>query len=288
MSIGNNDAMSFHPLFKGRTFKLDERLCFVLMPLKEPFFRIFTQNIKPVLESLGFKAIKADDIFRPNPVIEDIWACLNTAGLIVADVTGKNPNVFYELGIANVIGKNPIILTQNKDDVPFDVKYLRYLEYTDNDAGCKKLHSDLASAVREAMVDPIHDQAVLAIADCFEEHSYTVEKGSDKYGPRFDLYTYVPEVDTPVADYLIDVISSQEPSLEKVRVSLFHSKLHEIDGNFQFSDLNITPILVAMVPPTTEAFEFAKANGILLLHGSVQEITAQILSLISGPDYERI
>lgn len=286
MTFGNNDEMLLHPIFKGRKFRINEKLCFVLMPFKEPFLRIFDQHIKPVVESLGFIAMKANDIFRPIAVVEDIWTSLNTAGLIVADVTGKNPNVFYELGIAHVIGKNTIILTQNKDDIPFDLTHLRFFEYTDNEPGCRKLEYDLRMAVKAAMLDPMHDQMVLTIADCFGERSFTVEQRSDKYGPTFDLCAYVPDVMTSVTDFLIDVISSEEPGLAVEHVRLFHSKLHEIDGDVQFSDLDIVPILVANVPPTPESVEFAERHEILLLHGDLQEIAEQICSLISRPDYE--
>jgi hypothetical protein len=56
----------------------------------------------------------------------------------VADVTGKNPNVFYELGIPHTVGKDAIILTQNKEDVSFDIQNLRYICYTvDNEEGKK-------------------------------------------------------------------------------------------------------------------------------------------------------
>lgn len=87
--------------------------------------------------------MKADDIFTPTAIMEDIWEYINKSRLIVADVTGKNPNVFYELGIAHTIGKDVIILTQNEDDVPFDLKHLRYIKYIDNKNGWESLSADL-------------------------------------------------------------------------------------------------------------------------------------------------
>ncbi|MFC1935049.1 hypothetical protein ACFLXZ_01890 [Chloroflexota bacterium] len=121
------------------------------MPFAEPFNRLYLEHIKPALETLNLRVMRADDLFAPAPIIEDIWEYINKAHFIVADVTGRNPNVFYELGIAHTVGKDVILLTQNKDDIPFDVSHLRYFEYNDNSEGWKKLKRNLESAT-EAII----------------------------------------------------------------------------------------------------------------------------------------
>lgn len=135
------------PIFRGRDFLLEEDLCFVVMPFREPFFRIYDKCIKPTLEDLSLRVLKADDIFTPNPIIEDIWEYINKARLIIVDVTGRNPNVFYELGRAHTVGKPTLILTQNLNDIPFDLQYLRFLQYVDNEQGWEKLRNDLKRMV---------------------------------------------------------------------------------------------------------------------------------------------
>jgi hypothetical protein len=143
----HNKIVKINPIFRGRDFIIDEKLCFILMPFKEPFNRIYEKQIKSVVESFHLNPLRADGLFTPTAIVEDIWEHINKARIVIADVTGKNPNVFYELGIAHTIGKNVIIITQNKDDVPFDVGYLRYLLYTDNEDGWKKLSSDLTKTI---------------------------------------------------------------------------------------------------------------------------------------------
>ncbi len=71
---------------------------------------------------------KSDKCHGPI-IMEDIWVSINQAAFIVSDVTGKNPNVMYELGIAHTFAKPTILITQNVSDLPFDCKYLRHLEY---------------------------------------------------------------------------------------------------------------------------------------------------------------
>ncbi len=100
---------------------IDNELCFLLIPFKSPFFRIHDTITKPVLQRRFKKVLTAGDIFKSTSIIEDIWTHINMARLVIADVTGKNPNVFYELGIAHTLGKDIIILTQRKDDIPFDI-----------------------------------------------------------------------------------------------------------------------------------------------------------------------
>ena len=140
-----------NPIFKGRDFLIEDDLCFVLMPFREPFIRLYEDHIKPTLQSVDLRVMKADDIFTPTAIIDDIWQYINRARLIVADVTGRNSNVFYELGIAHTVGKDVIILTQNQDDIPFDLRHLRYFTYTDNQEGWQVLRRNLEKATRAAL-----------------------------------------------------------------------------------------------------------------------------------------
>lgn len=138
------------PVFRGRDFLVEDDLCFVLMPLREPFFRLYDDHVKPTLMGLDLRVMKADDLFTPTAIMEDIWEYINRSRLIIADVTGRNPNVFYELGIAHTVGKDVIILTQNEDDVPFDLRHLRYFVYSDNDKGWRLLRRNLTNAAAAA------------------------------------------------------------------------------------------------------------------------------------------
>jgi len=81
----------------------------------------------------------------------DIWEKINRARFIVADLTGKNPNVFYEVGLAHAIGKDVILITQSMDDVPFDLKVLRCIVYSFTPRGMKELENRLIQTIRKIM-----------------------------------------------------------------------------------------------------------------------------------------
>jgi len=53
----------------------------------------------------------------------------------LCDCTGRNPNVFYEAGIAHTLGREVILITQNEQDIPFDLRHRRYIRYLDNVEG---------------------------------------------------------------------------------------------------------------------------------------------------------
>lgn len=141
-------VVRLNPIFEGRDFLIEHDLCFVLIPFREPFYRIYEDHIKPTLEAAGLRVTKADDVFTPTAIIEDIWECVNKSRLLVADVTGRNPNVFYELGMAHTVGKEVIILTQDEGDIPFDLRHLRYFKYTDNEEGWETLRRNLTKAAQ--------------------------------------------------------------------------------------------------------------------------------------------
>ncbi|MFP3255056.1 MAG: hypothetical protein RXP30_01300 [Thermoplasmata archaeon] len=103
---------------------------FVLMPFDNQSQTIYYNVLKPVIESLGYSVSKADENIRTGTVIEQIQESIRNALLVVADVSGKNPNVFYELGYAHGLEKNVLIITTNKNDIPFDISHIRYFEYS--------------------------------------------------------------------------------------------------------------------------------------------------------------
>jgi len=135
------------PLFAGRDFAADPRFVFVLMPFRESLRPVFSDHILKVCQELGLNCKRADDIFRNTSIIEDIWEAINTARVIIADLTGKNANVYYEIGMAHTIGKSVILLTQAIEDVPFDLRHLRHIQYEYTPRGMQSFEERLKSTI---------------------------------------------------------------------------------------------------------------------------------------------
>lgn len=147
--IINFSEDSIHPFFRSRITHVDPRLCFVLMPFKEHWSkRIFEKYLRGNMEPFGFQCMKADSL-SGHIIIEDIWAKINQAALIIADVTGKNPNVMYEVGIAHALGKPTILITQELSNFPFDFVHLRHHGYEDNADGLEKFSQLMTQIIPE-------------------------------------------------------------------------------------------------------------------------------------------
>ncbi|QJW89106.1 hypothetical protein HNV11_06735 [Spirosoma taeanense] len=106
--------------------------CFVIMPFGGWFDKYYLEIYIPAIEAAGFDAKRADDLYRPGNIVNDIWAYTKEATVLLADLTNKNPNVFYELGLAHAITKPAILITASMEDVPFDLRSLRVIEYDKN------------------------------------------------------------------------------------------------------------------------------------------------------------
>ncbi len=139
------------PIFNSRETRIDQGLIFTLMPFTEKWSdRIWQKIIKPICKDEGMKPIRADDLYGQD-IMEDVWKGIVTSKIVIADITGRNPNVFYELGIAHTIGKPVILLTQASDDIPFDLNRYRHIIYEDNIDGCEQLGIKLKASIKDIL-----------------------------------------------------------------------------------------------------------------------------------------
>jgi nucleoside 2-deoxyribosyltransferase len=141
-------TLGVKPRFKKLQFSLRENHIFLAAPLSEPFSTIYADHIKPVCKQWGFQIERADELFGDQPIVEDIWEAINSSQIILADVTGRNPNVMYEIGIAHTVGRPVVIMTQSMDDVPFDLKHYRCIVYDFTPRGCATLEDKLGGSLR--------------------------------------------------------------------------------------------------------------------------------------------
>ena len=101
---------------------------FFIMPFEDDFFDLYKEFKNKFGEQFDFA--HAGDLDNQQNIIKDIVVGISEADIIIADLTGLNPNVFYELGLAHTMDKKTIIITQNLDDLPFDIRSYRANEYS--------------------------------------------------------------------------------------------------------------------------------------------------------------
>jgi hypothetical protein len=132
---------------------------FVLMPFDEALRPVFEDHIKPTAAILGLTCGRGDDLFSTGSIIQDVREAINEADVIVADCTGRNANVFYEIGIAHTLRKDTILISQTMDDVPFDVKHMHVIGYSYTPRGMSEFEDKLKKIVLAVLPTRRQDSA---------------------------------------------------------------------------------------------------------------------------------
>jgi hypothetical protein len=130
--------------------------CFVVMPFASPIGGYYQQIYEPAIQKAGLKAVRADaDIFGTGKIIDQIWSGINAAKVLVAELTGRNSNVLYELGLAHALQKPVVLVSSNEADVPFDLRHIRVIYYDVSDPFWgQKLIDKVAENIVSALKNP--------------------------------------------------------------------------------------------------------------------------------------
>jgi hypothetical protein len=130
--------------------------CFVMMPFADPIGSYYKTIYEPAIQKAGLRPVRADDdMFKTGKIVDQIWFGIDSAKVLVAELTGRNPNVFYELGLAHALQKPVVLVSSNENDVPFDVQHIRVIYYDVYDPFWgEKLIAKIAENVLSALQNP--------------------------------------------------------------------------------------------------------------------------------------
>lgn len=142
-----------------------EDTCFIVMPFGEPHGTYYNKIYKPAIEKAGMQPMRADaEIFGAGKIMDQVWRGISAAKVLVAELTTRNPNVFYELGLAHALRKPVVLVSSNEDDVPFDLQHIRVIYYDVNDPFWgTKLIEKVAENILSAIKNP--EEAVFKSSD---------------------------------------------------------------------------------------------------------------------------
>lgn len=122
----------------------------VMMPYAQEFAPVY-ETIKKACAKARCSTLRVDEIYGTKPVITDIFTTIDTSKLVICDLTDRNPNVLYETGIAHSRNTDVVLLTQNTNDVPFDLRHIRHISYSTDAAGLAKMEADLVKTIEAAL-----------------------------------------------------------------------------------------------------------------------------------------
>ena len=128
-----------HSIRRNETVK-KEKICFVIAPIGEPDTdirrtsdQVFNHIISPAVKPRGYKPVRANHISEPGIITSQVIRYVVESPLVIADLTGRNPNVFYELAIRHAIRKPLLQLIKKGEEIPFDVAGMRTIQFDIHD-----------------------------------------------------------------------------------------------------------------------------------------------------------
>lgn len=129
--------------------------CFVMMPFGEWYDKYYKEIYISAIKDAGFEPVRADELFHTGSVVEQIWEQISKAKILLAELTGKNANVFYELGLSHAAVKPVVFISANVDDVPFDLRHLRVIIYDVREPNwADDLKNKITDYLKNASKDP--------------------------------------------------------------------------------------------------------------------------------------
>ena len=199
---------------------------FVLMPFSEEFNDIYKYGIKGAAEDANAYAERVDEQLYDEGILDRIFNQINKADVIVADMTGRNPNVFYEVGYAHALGKIVLLLTKNANDIPFDLIHRPHTVYagkiqTLREELSQKLIWAISESRRERKQVPERFLVSIDRIEIPEDYSYdnvpviTFIERNDILSFTVDFRNSSPEI-TPEISYIY-LFTSSNSKLRPVR-----------------------------------------------------------------------
>ena len=124
---------------------------FMLMPFAKEFDDAYKLAIRPAAETAGAYCERIDEQIFADNILARLYNQIAKADLLVADMTGRNANVFYEVGYAHALGKTVVLVTRNEDDIPFDLKHYPHVIYGNS---LSTLKDELSSRIAYHLSQP--------------------------------------------------------------------------------------------------------------------------------------
>ena len=139
-----------------RHFRVESErpLAFVVMQFNPPEYEeLFNDVIVPVCDKMGLLPFRSSQTYYPGLVIADIQRQIRESRVVIAEITPVNPNVYYEVGYADAIGKPVILIADGGklDQLPFDVRAFRTLFYENTIGGKSKVETTLTEFLKNIM-----------------------------------------------------------------------------------------------------------------------------------------
>lgn len=164
-----------------------EVFAFVLMPFDDRFDDVYEIGIKEAAQKAGVRAERLSDQLYAEGMLDRIYRQIDGADLVIADMSDRNPNVFYEVGYAHAKEKLVILITDDASSIPFDLQHRRHLVYGDSVSFLREeLQRHLLWAVKE--IENVRESQIRVVSTVTGKVEKTEYKAAAKVDLKIDLF----------------------------------------------------------------------------------------------------
>lgn len=147
----NGQGLAVTPLFGRPSKTVDHPDVFVIMPFKPEYDAVYEHHVKKVVDHLQLSVRRADERLDSGPIMRAIWEDIFYSQIVLADVSDRNVNVYYELGIVHTLGKPTVMIKRAGESASFDIAGLRWIEYEYTPPGMLAFESQLTAVIENAI-----------------------------------------------------------------------------------------------------------------------------------------
>lgn len=231
---------------------------FVLMPFDKEFDDLYQLGIKSTAESLGIVAERVDEQNFSESILDRIYRQIRNADFIIAEMTGQNPNVFYEVGYAHAHEKLCVLITRNAADIPFDLKHHTHIVHGGSISALKEQLAEKFEWIKKEIVEKKERSISIVIENDDEgllkksefshhgsfEMSIQISNGSDRRTPAMDAIYVTTSQDWKLLENDKECPSSNDTSNKKLKKHLFKPAVQNLSpGAFSKSTIQFQRML---------------------------------------------
>ncbi|MEV6487119.1 hypothetical protein AB0M20_00570 [Actinoplanes sp. NPDC051633] len=150
---GDTKPFLCYPVYGQPGKYLDQTDIFVVMPFADDLKAVYEDHLVKVAVEENLSIKRGDDFYTGGAIMSDVWSAICASSLVIADCTGRNANVFYELGIAHTVGVPVMMISRSSNDVPSDLRHLRHYVYEFTPRGMEKLELAVRRVIANTLIN---------------------------------------------------------------------------------------------------------------------------------------
>lgn len=149
--LNDRDELTVAPrVFRVPGVQCVPGLVSVMMPIRAEFDQVY-RAVESACTAVGATCKRADDVWEESTIIQDVFNLIYQSEVVIVDLSGRNSNVLYETGVAHTLGRPVVPISQEVDDLPFDLMHHRVLHYLRNEEGLQEMKENLVRRLRRVL-----------------------------------------------------------------------------------------------------------------------------------------